>query len=51
MKFSRKKVLIGVAVLYRRRTAPIAWSLLSVYGLIALVWAGVAALLAARSGA
>jgi hypothetical protein len=41
----------GLAVLYRRKTAPIAWSLFSVYGLIALVWAGVAAFLAARSGA
>ncbi len=41
----------GLAVLYRRKTAPIAWSLFSVYGRIALIWAGVAAFLAARSGA
>jgi hypothetical protein len=41
----------GLAVLYRRKTAPIAWSLISVYGLFALIWAGVAAFLAARSGA
>jgi hypothetical protein len=41
----------GLAVLYRRRTQPIAISLYSVYGIIALVWAVVAAWLAARSGA
>jgi hypothetical protein len=28
---------IGLAVLYRRRTAPIAWSLFAVYGLIAVI--------------
>jgi hypothetical protein len=37
----------GIAVLYRRKTGPIALSFLAVYGLIAL---GLAALLAARSG-
>lgn len=34
-------VATGLAVLYKRRTGPIAWSLLAVYVLIALVIAGV----------
>ncbi len=36
---------IGLAVLYRRRTGPIAWSLLAVYFVIVLVVAGVRAAL------
>ena len=36
---------IGVGVLYRRRTAPIAWSLLAAYAVIALAIAGVRAAL------
>jgi hypothetical protein len=40
---------IGLAVVYRRKTTPIAVSLFAVYGVIALAWAGVAAYLAARS--
>ena len=38
---------IGIGVLYRRRTAPVAWSLLAVYGAIALV---AAAVMTAMSG-
>jgi len=32
---------IGFAVVYRRKAAPVAWSLLAVYGLIVIVFAGV----------
>jgi hypothetical protein len=39
---------IGLAVLYKRRTAPIAWSLLAVYAVIALA---IAAVMTALSGA
>ena len=39
---------IGLAVLYKRRTSPIAWGLLAVYGIIVLV---IAAVRAAVSGA
>jgi len=35
---------IGLGVLYRRRTAPIAWTLLGVYAVIALVYAAATAL-------
>jgi hypothetical protein len=36
---------IGFGVLYKRRTAPIAWSLLALYGIIVLVVAGIRAAL------
>jgi hypothetical protein len=39
---------IGLAVLYRKRTAPIAWSLLAVYAIIVL---GIASVQVIRSGA
>lgn len=39
---------IGFGVLYKRRTAPIAWSFLAVYAVVAL---GVASVMSARSGA
>jgi hypothetical protein len=38
---------IGIGVLYKRRTSPIAWSLLALYAVIALVVAGVRAALGA----
>lgn len=41
----------GLAAVYRRKMKPVAWSLFSVYGLFVLIAAGVAAWLAARSGA
>lgn len=34
---------IGLAVLYKRRTSPIAWSLLGVYGMLVLAYAGIRA--------
>ncbi len=37
---------IGLAVLYKRRTSPIAWSLITVYFVIILLFAGVRALFA-----
>ena len=37
---------IGIGVLYKRRTAPIAWSFLAVYLLIVLAFAGVRAAMA-----
>ena len=36
---------IGLAVLYKKRTAPVAWSLLAIYGIIVLIIAGVRAAL------
>lgn len=46
--WSTLSLSIGLAVLYKRRTAPVAWSLLAVYGIIILI---VAAVRAALSGA
>lgn len=43
--WSTVSLAIGLAVLYKRRTAPIAWSLLAVYLLIVLVVSGVRAAL------
>jgi hypothetical protein len=43
--WSTVSLAIGLAVLYKRRTAPIAWSLLAVYGIIVLAIAGVRAAL------
>lgn len=43
--WSTVSLSIGLAVLYKRRTAPIAWSLLTVYFIIVLVVAGVRAAL------
>ena len=43
--WSTLSLAIGLAVLYKRRTAPIAWSLLAVYGIIILAIAGVRAAL------
>ena len=37
---------IGLGVLYKRRTSPIAWGLLAVYAVLALAYAGVRAALA-----
>jgi hypothetical protein len=46
--WSTVSLAIGLAVLYKKRTAPVAWSLLAVYAVIALA---VAAVRAALSGA
>ncbi len=43
--WSTISLAIGLAVLYQKRTAPIAWSLLTVYAVIALAIAGVRAAL------
>lgn len=46
--WSTLSLAIGLAVLYKRRTAPIAWSLLAIYAVVILV---IAAVRAALSGA
>ncbi len=43
--WSTLSLAIGLAVLYKKRTAPVAWSLLAIYGIIVLIIAGVRAAL------
>ena len=43
--WSTLSLAIGLAVLYKKRTAPVAWSLLAIYGIIVVIIAGVRAAL------